>query len=93
MWKVEYLSNHWLDLTQIWNLSSWDQTKVRKGNKWKQPQMEDDLQRKKTSEYLSNNCSDLTKILKLSYWDQTKVCKGIKWRKPPMEDNIQQKMT
>ena len=21
IWKVEYLSNHWLDLTQIWNLS------------------------------------------------------------------------
>jgi hypothetical protein len=27
--KVEYLSNHWLDLTQILNLSSGDQTKIK----------------------------------------------------------------
>ena len=27
--KLEYLINHWLDLTQIWNLSYWDQTKVQ----------------------------------------------------------------
>ena len=93
IWKVEYISNHWSDLTQIWNLSYWDQTKVRKGNKWKRPQMEDDLQRKKTSEYLSNNWSDLTQIWKLSYRDQTKVCKCIKWRNPTMEDNLQRKMT
>jgi hypothetical protein len=25
--KDEYLSNHWSDLPQILNLSSWDQTK------------------------------------------------------------------
>jgi hypothetical protein len=30
IWKVEYLNNHWLDLTQILNLSYWDQTKVTK---------------------------------------------------------------
>ena len=26
--KVEYLSNHWSDIAQIWNLSLCDQTKV-----------------------------------------------------------------
>jgi hypothetical protein len=62
IWEVEYISNHWSDLTQIWNLSYWDQTKVQKGTKWRQPQMEDDLQRKKTSKYLSNIWSDFTQI-------------------------------
>ena len=28
--KVEYLSNHWLDLSQILNWSSEDQTKIQK---------------------------------------------------------------
>ena len=37
-WKIEYLSNHWSDLTQIWNLSLGDQTKIK--NAWN----EDDLQ-------------------------------------------------
>ena len=27
---VEYLSNHWMDLAQIWNLSLGDQTKIYK---------------------------------------------------------------
>jgi hypothetical protein len=36
--KVEYLSNHWLDLPQISNLSLGDQTKIK--NTWN----EDDLQ-------------------------------------------------
>jgi hypothetical protein len=27
--KIEYLRNHWLDLTQILNLSSGDQTKIK----------------------------------------------------------------
>jgi hypothetical protein len=25
--NVEYLSNHWSDLTQIWNIGLWDQAK------------------------------------------------------------------
>ena len=29
--KVEYLSNHWLDVTQIWNLSLGDQTTLATG--------------------------------------------------------------
>ena len=41
--KVEYLSNHWSDFTQISNLSSGDQAK------FKNTQNEDDLQRKTTS--------------------------------------------
>ena len=31
LWKFEYLSSNWLDLPQILNESSWDQTKVKKG--------------------------------------------------------------
>jgi hypothetical protein len=38
IFKVEYLSNHWLDLPQISNLSLGDQTKIK--NTWN----EDDLQ-------------------------------------------------
>ena len=34
MYKVEYLSNHWLDLPQILNLSSGDQTKIK--NVWRE---------------------------------------------------------
>jgi hypothetical protein len=43
--KVEYLSNHSSDPTQILNLSSRDQTKVK--NAWN----EDDLEWKTTSKY------------------------------------------
>ena len=35
--NVEYLSNHWSDFPQIWDLSSEDQTKI------KNPQKEEDL--------------------------------------------------
>ena len=51
IWKVEYLSNHWSDRTQILNLSYWDQTKVQKVIKGRRPPMEADLQRKMTSKY------------------------------------------
>jgi hypothetical protein len=50
IWKVEYISNHWLDLTQIWNLSYWDQTKVQKGIKGRRPPIEADIQ-KMTTKY------------------------------------------
>ena len=49
--KLEYLINHWLDRTQIWNLRDWDQTKVCKCIKWRNPTMEDNLQRKMTYKY------------------------------------------
>jgi hypothetical protein len=35
--KVEYLSNHWSDLSQIWNLSLWDQTKIKNCSNRRQP--------------------------------------------------------
>ena len=41
--KVEYLSNHLLDHTQILNLSLCDQAIFCKSFKWRQPTMEDDL--------------------------------------------------
>ena len=36
--KVEYLSNHWLDLPQILKLSLWDQTKIKNCSNGRQPQ-------------------------------------------------------
>jgi hypothetical protein len=50
--KVEHLSNHWLDLIQRRPL-------------WKTTPMEDDLKKLKV-EYLSNNWLDLIQILNLS---------------------------
>ena len=41
--KVEYLSNCFLDHTQILNLDSGDQSKVFKYFKWRQPSMEENL--------------------------------------------------
>jgi hypothetical protein len=70
IWKVEYLSNHWMDLTQIWNLSKKDQTRVYKGIKWRQPLMEDDLWQKTTSKYEKWNISATTGwiLLKFETW-------------------------
>ena len=50
--KVEYLSNHLLDHTQILNLSFSDQTKFINFFKWRQPWAEDDLKILKV-EYIS----------------------------------------
>ena len=44
IWKGDYLSNHWSDLPQIWNLSLYDQIKEYKGVKWRCAQMEGNLQ-------------------------------------------------
>ena len=49
--KVEYISNHLLDLTQILNLSLDDQIILYKFFKWRQPPMEDNLHLKTTSKY------------------------------------------
>ena len=49
--KVEYISNHLLDLTQILNLSLDDQIILYKFFKWRRPSMEDDLQLMTTSKY------------------------------------------
>ena len=62
--KGEYLSNHWLDLLQISNLSLEDQTKINIVLEFEmkttsdRPLMDDDLEILKR-EYLSNNWSGL----------------------------------
>ena len=53
--KVEYFSNHWLDYTQMLNLSWDDQTIFYKSLKWRQPPMEDYLKILNV-EYLRNQC-------------------------------------
>ena len=63
--KVEYLSNHLLDPTQILNLSLDDQTILFKLFKWRRPPMEDDLKILKV-EYISNHLLDPTQISNLS---------------------------
>ena len=62
--KVEYLSNHLLDPTQILNLSLYDQTLLYKSFKWRRPPMEDNLKISKV-EYLSNPLLDHAQILNL----------------------------
>ena len=51
IFKAKYLSNHWLDFTQILNSSLGDQLKLK--ITWN----EDDLQWKTTSKYLKQNIS------------------------------------
>ena len=63
--KVEYISNHWSDLTQIWNLSLGDQNKLYQYFKRRRPEMEEDLKILKVF-YLSNHLSDLTQIIKFT---------------------------
>jgi hypothetical protein len=63
--NVEYLSDHWLDLIQILNLSSGNQTKVSRCFRFQTTPMEDDLKILKV-EYLSIHCSDIIQMLNLS---------------------------
>ena len=67
IWKVEYFSNHWSDLTQIWNLSLQDLTKGYKGVKWRWPLMEDNLKWKMTSKYEKYNISATTGQILLKF--------------------------
>ena len=53
--------------TLVRYLSYWDQTRVYKGIKWRQPQMEDDLQRKMTSKYEKLNISVTTGRILLKF--------------------------
>jgi hypothetical protein len=79
--KVEYLSNHWSDLPQIWNLSLEDQTKIKFGLEFEvkttsdRPPMDDNLKILKV-EYLSIHWSDLHYISNISLGDQAKVIFG-----------------
>ena len=59
--KLEYLSNHLMDHTQILNLSLDDQTILYKSFELRQPPMEDDLKLFKV-DYLSNRWLDHTQI-------------------------------
>ena len=102
--KVEYLSNHWSDLTQILNLSLGDQTKLYKWFKWWQPPMEDDLKCYPVTDntQISNlNLRESNKTLKmlqmkydlqwktyLSLGDQTTIYQFYKWRWSPMKDDL-----
>ena len=85
--KVEYLSNHLLDHTQILNLSFYDQIIFCQSFKWRRPTIEDDLKILKV-EYLSNHLLDHTQILDLNFYDKTRFCKFFKWRWPPIEDDL-----
>ena len=78
IWKVEYFSFHWSDLTQIWNWSKYDQIRAYKDIKWRRPPKEDDHQP------LVRSYSNL----KLKLWVQIRVYKGIKWRRLPVEDDL-----
>ena len=83
--KVEYLSNHSLDHTQVLNLSLDDQTIFYKSQKWRRPRMEDNLKLLKV-EYLSNHLLHHTQIWNLCFFNQTVLYKflnedDLKWKK------------
>ena len=66
--KVEYISNHVLDHSQILNLNLDDH--FYQICKWRRPSMEDDLKKLKVK-YLSNQLLDHTQILYVILDDQT----------------------
>ena len=78
--KIKYLSNHWFDLPQTWNLGLYD---LAKFPNIQNVSNEDDLKWKMTSngrllkktkfEYLSNHWSDLSQILNLGLYDQANL--------------------
>ena len=65
--KVKYLSNHWSDLTPIWNLSLQNLTKGYKGVKWRWTPMEDNLKWEMTSKYEKENISATTGRILLKF--------------------------
>ena len=69
--KLEYLSNHRSDLTQI-QVKIKNQTKIENYLQWRRPPIEDDLEVLDV-EYLSNHWSYLTQIWNLRLGDQTKI--------------------
>ena len=86
---LKYISNHWLNLSQILNLSSGDQNKrkmleMKTTSNGRRPQI-------LSIEYLSTHLSDLPQILNLTSRNQTKTKKGLKWRRPPLEDDPETK--
>ena len=85
--KVEYLSNHWLDLHKILNLSWVDKTQNLMMALMKMSSNKDYLKILKV-EYLSNHLLDLPQILYLTWGDQTKIEYCLKLRQYPMEDDL-----
>ena len=81
--KVEYLSNHWSDLSQIWNLSSGDQNKPN--SKMRKTKMTSNGRRPQNiNSWISQQpLTDLPQIWDLSSEDQTKI------KKPQKEDDLQ----
>ena len=77
--KLEYLSNHLLDLTNILNWSLYDQSIFSQSFKWRRPPMEDNIKILK-GEYLSTLLLDPTQISNSSLYDQTIMYKSFKWR-------------
>ena len=75
--KMEYLSNHLLDHTNILNLSFDDQTILNKSLKKRLPSMEDDLKILKW-QYLSNHLLKHNQILNLSLDERTIFYKSLK---------------
>jgi hypothetical protein len=86
--KVEYLSNHLLDHNQILSLSLDDQTIFYKTFKCRRPPMEDNLQRKTTSNGRQTPMEDDLK------WRRPLMEDDLQWkttsnrRRPPIEDNL-----
>ena len=72
--KVEWLGNHWSDLSLILNLNSWEQPwiKIKITYTGRQTTAEDDLKILKV-EYFRNLWLDLPQISNLSWRDQTKI--------------------
>ena len=68
--KVEYLSNHLFDQTQILKFSLDEKTLFFESSKWRRPPMEDDLKILKV-EYLSHHFMDFYRRLggRLEVWE------------------------
>ena len=90
--KVEYLSNYWSDISQILNLSLYDQSKLiiffsnEDDSKWKMTS-NGRLPNKLNMEYLSNYWSNISQILNLSVYYLSKLFKYFK-KQFQMEDYL-----
>ena len=74
--KVEYLSNHLFDPTQILNLSLDGQPVLKFFFKWRRPPMEDELKILKVEYILLDHIN----IVNWSLYDQTIFSQSFKWR-------------
>ena len=93
--KMEYLSNHWLNITQMWNKAQEIKPKLiffamKTNSHWifLNLKLKPDLKILKLK-HLSNLLLDLPQLLNLSLGDRTKTENCCKWIGPRMEDNLQ----